>query len=289
MPWKQVRKREEGRMLLACRVRWWEGEISQLEQRRELKHGTAAWAGSMRARLAAATLVVFGLGVLTLQVIVYEGTAILTDNHSRRASARARGASAVTELSNGVQLRTLHQSGPASTTIDIVLLSEAYTAATPFFADASRATRHYFSSDEATFYGISPLLNVHALYLPSAVGRIGWGAPAGTTFGCYRAVNEPLRAIFQANFTLLHAQRACRHHLGCSGCDFLVLLVNEPLYGGLAADGVTMITNSLTSGAISARHELAHALADFGEEYDGGGARGARATRGVVPHGFRIQ
>ena len=32
-----------------------------------------------------------------------------------------------------------------------------------------------------------------------------------------------------------------------------------------------MITNSRTSGAISARHELAHALADFGEEYDGGG------------------
>jgi hypothetical protein len=232
----------------------------------------------MRFRQAAAALVVFGLGVLSLQVIVYERTAVRNDNLARRASARVRAASAGSELPSSTRLRTLHRSGPALTTVDVVLLSEAYTAATPFFADADRATRQHFSADGATFHGISALINVHALYLPSAVGRIGWGAPAGTAFGCYRAINEPLRAIFQANFTLLHAQRACRWHLGCSGCDFLVLLVNEPLYGGFAADGVTMITNSLTTGDISARHELAHALADFGEEYDGGGARGTRHT-----------
>jgi hypothetical protein len=159
-------------------------------------------AASSRLRLAAATLLVFGLGALTLQVIVYEGTAVRTDNLARRVSARARAASASAKPADSTQLRTLHRSGPASTTIDIVLLSEAYTAAAPFFADASRATSQYFSADGATFHGISPLLNVHALYLPSAVGRIGWGAPAGTTFGCYRAVNEPLRAIFQANFTV---------------------------------------------------------------------------------------
>ena len=47
-----------------------------------------------------------------------------------------------------------------------------------------------------------------------------------------------------------------------------MLLVNDAHYGGLS-DRVTIITNSRTSGTISARHELAHSFGDFGEEYDG--------------------
>lgn len=166
--------------------------------------------------------------------------------------------------------RTLHASGPRATTVDVVLLSEAYTRADHFFADADRATRSYFSARGATFFGVSALINVHAVYLRSAASKIGRGGPADTAFRCYRARDEPLRAILDSNVTLPRARAACREALGCPGCDFLVLLVNEPLYGGMAAEGVTMITNSPTSGAISARHELAHALADLGEEYDGG-------------------
>ncbi|KAL3894541.1 MAG: hypothetical protein SGPRY_013782, partial [Prymnesium sp.] len=40
-------------------------------------------------------------------------------------------------------------------------------------------------------------------------------------------------------------------------------------YGGLSTPQLTLITNSPTTGEQSARHELAHTLADLGEEYDG--------------------
>ena len=171
--------------------------------------------------------------------------------------------------------RTLLRNGPPAAAVDLVFLSEAYPAgqASAFFDDAARVIHEHFEAGTGAFTGIRPLFNVHALFLPSVGDRVVRAKQAlpshnQTAFGCFREPNM-LRAIFPGMYTNQRATAECQERLGCDSCDFLVLLVNDPWYGGLADSTVTIITNSRTTGAVSARHELAHAFADMGEEYDG--------------------
>ena len=166
--------------------------------------------------------------------------------------------------------QTLRRNGPSLAAVDLVFLSEAYTAdsAAEFFADVAHIVNTHFAGSGA-FASIEPLFNVHALFSPSAEARIATSeAPTAdnrTAFGCYREPNK-LRGIFPGDATVERAAAICEVRLGCSSCDFMVLLVNDPWYGGLAEPAVTIITNSRTTGAQSTRHELVHAFADLGEE-----------------------
>ena len=162
-------------------------------------------------------------------------------------------------------VRTLLSHGPAHAAIDLVFLSEAYEASMreAFFADAERIVAEHFAQPEAPFVGLLPLFNFHAVFVPSAAGRIphsevegGPAPPRRTAFGVYREGGH-LRAIVPSEGTEAQVVATCERLLGCTRCDFPVLLVNEPWYGGLSGEQVTLITNSRTSGAIAARHELA--------------------------------
>ena len=162
-------------------------------------------------------------------------------------------------------VRTLLSHGPAHAAIDLVFLSEAYEASMreAFFADAERIVAEHFAQPEAPFVGLLPLFNFHAVFVPSAAGRIphsevegGPAPPRRTAFGVYREGGH-LRAIVPSEGTEAQVVATCERLLGCTRCDFPVLLVNEPWYGGLSGEQVTLVTNSRTSGAIAARHELA--------------------------------
>ncbi|KAH8084411.1 IgA peptidase M64 [Aureococcus anophagefferens] len=64
----------------------------------------------------------------------------------------------------------------------------------------------------------------------------------------------------------------------------LVLLANDPYYGGLG-DDVIIATASKTSGALALRHELGHVLGDVGEEYDGADYSGPNFSLSAAPCG----
>lgn len=166
---------------------------------------------------------------------------------------------------------TLLRNGPPSAAVDLVFLSEAYLnhQAAVFYDDAARILRDHFGDRNGAFAGVRPLFNVHAIFIPSLTDRVATATePLSshnlTAFGCYREPKR-LRSILPGLHTDARATNVCHAHLGCESCDFLVLVVNDLFYGGLAGGIVTIITNSRTTGAISARHELAHAFADIGE------------------------
>ena len=187
-----------------------------------------------------------------------------------------RATKITTTASNTV--RTLLRHGPPHAAVDVAFFSEAYLPSQreKFFADARAVIDDHFAPANAPFHGVLPLFNFHAVFVPSNASRIDDGADDGgpasppsnkTAFRAYRE-RGLLRGILPAPQTIPLVLDACETALGCAACDFPVLLVNDAHYGGLS-DRVTIITNSRTSGTISARHELAHSFGDFGEEYDG--------------------
>ena len=187
-----------------------------------------------------------------------------------------RATKMTTTTSNNV--RTLLRHGPSHAAVDVAFFSEAYLPSQreKFFADARVVIDEHFAPANSPFHGVLPLFNFHAVFVPSNASRIDDGADDGgpasppsnkTAFRAYRE-RGLLRGILPAPQTIPLVLDACAAALGCAACDFPVLLVNDAHYGGLS-DRVTIITNSRTSGTISARHELAHSFGDFGEEYDG--------------------
>lgn len=169
------------------------------------------------------------------------------------------------------ELIPLLETGPSANRIDLVFMGDGYTAAERelFIQDAKRIFAEMFETP--TFRGYRPLFNIWAVFRPSVESGIGKGSPKNTAFRLYRQGNT-LRAIFCGNSSAAHsASRAA------PGCDYPVLIGNDPHYGGLGGE-FAITTSSRTSGTMVLRHELGHNFGRVGEEYDGGGYFGANHT-----------
>ncbi|KAH6911530.1 IgA peptidase M64-domain-containing protein [Coprinopsis sp. MPI-PUGE-AT-0042] len=156
-------------------------------------------------------------------------------------------------------------SGSSSNRIDLVFFSDGYTLSEreKFVEDAKRLAADVTGNQ--TFYTVQPLMNFWAAFTPSNESGIGIGGVAkDTPFGLYRDGTE-LRGVYYKHPKV--ARAACQS-LG-SGCDYPILLGNDPLYGGLGGE-FTVITSSILNGPLVLRHELGHSIIDVGEEYDGG-------------------
>lgn len=175
---------------------------------------------------------------------------------------------------------TLHENGPSSNRIDLVFMGDGYTAAEKdkFFADARRLTKDLFEG--RTFRSYLPVFNVHAVFRPSNQSGIGKNSPKDTAYGLYREGNT-LRAIFATHTDV--ARRSCKL---APGCDYPILVANDPYYGGLGGE-FAITTSSETSGIKVLRHELGHNFGKVGEEYDGGGYFGANTASSVSRVGWK--
>ncbi|KAJ2933385.1 hypothetical protein H1R20_g3718, partial [Candolleomyces eurysporus] len=163
-----------------------------------------------------------------------------------------------------LDVRPLVLSGPSDNRVDLVFFSDGYLASeqTKFLEDARRLAEDVTRNQ--TFYAVKPLLNFWAAFSPSNESGIGvGGVPKDTPFGLYRDGTE-LRAVY---YSKPKVARAACDSLG-SGCDYPVLLGNDPLYGGLGGR-FTVITSSYLNGPLVLRHELGHSIINVGEEYDG--------------------
>lgn len=169
------------------------------------------------------------------------------------------------------ELIPLLETGPSANRIDLVFMGDGYTTAERelFIEDAKRIFAEMFETP--TFRAYRPLFNIWAVYRPSVESGIGKGRAKNTAFRLYRQGNT-LRAIFCGNSSAAHsASRAA------PGCDYPVLIGNDPHYGGLGGE-FAITTSSRTSGTMVLRHELGHNFGRVGEEYDGGGYFGANHT-----------
>lgn len=162
------------------------------------------------------------------------------------------------------ELIPLVENGPSSNRIDLVIMGDGYTVAEreKFIADAKRIVDDMFNG--VTFHSYLPLFNVYAVFRPSKESGIGKNdTPKDTAYGLYRLGNT-LRAIFVDNKEA--ARESCEK---APGCDYPILMGNDPYYGGLGGE-FAITTSSPSSGTVVLRHELGHNFGRVGEEYDGG-------------------
>ncbi|KAG9089421.1 hypothetical protein FS749_001349 [Ceratobasidium sp. UAMH 11750] len=164
--------------------------------------------------------------------------------------------------------------GSSSNRVDIVFFSDGYTAEEKgkFFDDATRLGTEITVNQ--TYAPVAPLLNFRGAFTPSVDSGIGVGGkPKNTVYGLYRDGTE-LRGVYTSKPDV--ASAACKSL--ASGCNYPLLLGNDPLYGGLGGE-FTISTALVLNGPLVLRHELGHSIIWVGDEYDGSVYFGANAAR----------
>jgi hypothetical protein len=165
----------------------------------------------------------------------------------------------------GGTVRTLVENGPPQTKVDLLLISEGYTAAQmeKFRADAERLLEALFAQEP--FKRRRGEFNVRLLELPSA--QSGVNRPNAAVFR-----RTPISAeynIFDSERYLLTLDnRALRDAASAAPYEFLEILVNERTYGGggLFNDHATASVDSAYSPYVFV-HEFAHHFAALADEY----------------------
>ncbi|KAJ1454719.1 hypothetical protein M885DRAFT_521308 [Pelagophyceae sp. CCMP2097] len=191
----------------------------------------------------------------------------------------------------------------------LIFIAEGYGASerSKFEADVERLVFEVFEDGGAPLHAVRTLVAFDTVWAASAksgVPRLRQGLASQedskTAFGLFRDVRAPLRIVEPSPWSYDAARKACAETIDANACQrggasTLILLANDPYYGGLG-DDVLIATSSRTSGALSLRHELGHTLGDVGEEYDSGGdysganfaTAAAPCAVGAEPRRFRV-
>lgn len=164
-------------------------------------------------------------------------------------------------------LHAVEVNGPADKRINIVFLSEGYTASSlPAFAGhVSAATNLLFSKEPWKQY--RSYCNVYRIEIASNQNGTDNGLAGGTR-----------DTYFESGFTTSNIEQLCTitaagqvkamNLLGSHVPDWdtAVILVNDPKYGG-AGGSISIATVHGSSGLI-VEHEIGHSFADLADEYD---------------------
>jgi hypothetical protein len=147
---------------------------------------------------------------------------------------------------------SLLDSGPSGRKVDLLLISDGYSAAqaAKFRADARRLTNALFELEP--FKSRRADFNVRTLHTPASPVRVEFNI-----FGLER-------------YALSSDNRALRNVAAAAPYDVVEILMNEAKYGG---GGIFNQQSTVAAGHESAAyvfiHELAHNLAGLGDEYVG--------------------
>jgi hypothetical protein len=160
---------------------------------------------------------------------------------------------------------TLFENGPPAAKVDLLLVSEGYTAAElpKFHADARRLVEALFAHEP--FKGRRGDFNVRALDLPSPASGVN-----RPNAGVFRRtpVSAEYNIFDSERYLLTLDNRALRDAASAAPYEFLEILVNEQTYGGggLFNDHATASVDSEFSGYVFV-HEFGHHFAALADEY----------------------
>lgn len=183
-------------------------------------------------------------------------------------------------LARGQTLTQIHESGPRANRINVVFLSEGYTAeelATKFPGDAQRTMEGLLATEPFNEY--RNYFNFFTIAVASA--QSGSDQPSR---GIYRETyfNSTFESHGLPHSLTIPPNNFIGNYTEGQGkvdqllmqllpdYDFVMLLVNDPQYGG-SAKGRTSIVSMHQLSREVAEHEIGHSLADLGDEYQGAG------------------
>jgi hypothetical protein len=160
---------------------------------------------------------------------------------------------------------SLWESGPAASKVDLLLVSEGYTAAQlpKFHADAKRLVEALFAHEP--FKGRRGDFNVRALDVASAAS--GVNRPQAGVFR-RTPVSAEYNIFDSERYVLTLDNRKLRDAASAAPYEFLEILVNEQTYGGggLFNDHATASVDSEFSDYVFV-HEFGHHFAALADEY----------------------
>ena len=194
----------------------------------------------------------------------------LTDTHQRRSSYLKHRIDPADILirkvaDNGNSTAVLWQGGPLEETIDIVVVSDGYTASekAKFYADAERVGTALFRHEPFASY--RDKFSIRAVFVPSkdsgtSVPRQGQWArtPLDTHFDTF----------YSDRYLTTSAQQKVYDAIGTVPFEHIVVMVNTAKYGGGGIYNSLTIMNSdhPTFNAVMV-HEFGHAFGGLADEY----------------------
>lgn len=173
-------------------------------------------------------------------------------------------------------LDTLVQTGPNDQRINIVLLSEGYTAGEmgDFITTAQNALASLFV--RAPYWQYQSYFNAYAILVPSVESGSDHPATASDEPGGFPV--QTRNTYFESSFDVGGIHRLVVADASIAfdvladnfpDWDICLVIVNQPWYGG-SGGTVATFSNHTSSGQI-AIHETGHAFAGLADEYDGAG------------------
>lgn len=168
-------------------------------------------------------------------------------------------------LRAGARVVPIHESGPATERLDLLVLAEGYTKAEElkFEADAKRLTRALL--DTPPFSTRSADLNVRGLFVASP--QSGIRDPRRELWSD-SAFGASYNAFDSDRYVLTYRDRELRELAAAAPYDFLVILFNGRKYGG---GGIYNLWSTCASDTSVAEyvfvHELGHSLGGLADEY----------------------
>lgn len=195
---------------------------------------------------------------------------LLSDKHGKVSSHMAHRVAPEDILirrlqDNGLHRQTLLEGGPVEKAIDIVILSEGYTAAQEdkFFADAARARDALLGHEP--FTSRSDAFAIRAVFAPSQ----GEG-PSIPHLGKWNntLTDSHFDTFYSERYLTTSALQKVYDALGTVPFEHIIVLVNTPVYGGGGIyNSVTIMGSDHPTFKEVLVHEFGHAFGGLGDEY----------------------
>ncbi len=179
------------------------------------------------------------------------------------------------------QVVTVQRNGHPHDKVDLVFVAEGYTAGQweKFCGDAKRFAEVIFRTEP--FKTHRSRFNVSGVFRPSA--ESGVDEPTKGSFK-NTVLSASYNALDTPRYLLLDDNRALRDIAQAVPYDYLIVLVNNPSYGGggIYNDYTIFTADDRRSEGIL-MHEFGHGFADLADEYFGGVAYNEFYPLGVEP------
>ena len=167
---------------------------------------------------------------------------------------------------NGNPVRLLHEGSSLEASLDVVILGDGYVAGQEekFFADAARVVcGPLFLTEPYTAY--KDRFNIRAVFAPSQ--QEGPSIPHEGVW-TNTAADSHYDTFYSARYLTTSSMRKVYDALGIVPFEHIILLVNNPRYGGGGIyNNLTIASSDDPTAGIVFVHEFGHAFAGLADEY----------------------